>query len=695
MLLLRAITAAVLKVAGVVIGPPMNPGTECTAHVVRLSDERAFRAACDTAVELPDGVYHAWLERPHEITPALTLLEVPAYGNKRIATPFIPSGEVRLAPDSPFERVRLFDVEMRDASSLAFERLADGVTRMPAGRTVAAAVDDRGAVIALSRPTVVGTREPAVVNPDVPRSGGDVIAFLERPLDARGEVALSLETAAGGRRPDVIRDATDRVLAIWYGVESPRARIVAESKTLELAPVDLVLPPRRVTEVRATLQRLPSIHVRVATPDPGVAAKVGGKLLLSVRREHETEELRRIEIDRAGGVYHFEALPRDVYSVALLLPDGEVETEVDVTSGTDADVELALEPIVISGTVWHGKEPAQAKISFRLSRGRANAVTNADGRYEIVLWQPRMYEVQTTILGGGAPPLLDFVRFTESTIFDVEVPRTDVRVRVIGANGGAPIEGASVAVLNTWGGASARREHRQLQNVLTDASGIARVAPLRAGSANIHVVARGYVPAEPRQIDITEETTTVIEIQLRPEDAGKQRVVRLADGTPAAGAELLVADPASPRSVLWRGAAGIDGIVAIPDDLVGLPVVIRHPMAAGAVQIIRDDRAEWKLSVPAPPLRIQVERWNAWPEPAEITLWIDGVEVRGSALAFLASTSASVPANRIWTAHNLPTASLRIAATLHGGAVPRETRGAMATTVSFPWPLDIRIRVTE
>ncbi|HYC90744.1 MAG TPA: carboxypeptidase-like regulatory domain-containing protein [Thermoanaerobaculia bacterium] len=622
-------------------------------------------APCGQPMELPPGKHVAWIERGGEITPFLT--EVESGRKSTIDGPFVPAGEVRTG-----EPVRVFDVETRRGVGKAFERHGSG--SVPAGRVVAAIMDDRGGIVGLSRPV----RVPGGGSVNVTASAGShVIAFLKRPR-AGDEVHVALDA----RPPDVFSDAGDRVLAIWYDIDAPRARITASSKTLELEPVEITPRPNRITDVRGELRLLPSIDVTIA-PLP---REVKTPLHVSVALATDSREIRKIEV-APGRTYRIEALPRDVYSVALLVGGGEVEQPVNLTSGADAALTFAPEPIVVSGVVKHGSEPARAKVSFRLSRSRADAESDDLGRYELLLWQPRMYEVLVTLSGAGAPPpLKDFVSVQRDMTWDVAIPKTDVRVRVVDARTQQPIAKAEAGVLNAWGGTMERPAHRQSQNVTTDENGVARFAPLRPGQATVYVSAKGYFAARPREIVVADDTATVIDVALEPEGERRTVTLLLPDSTPATGAEVFV------EQASWSATAGADGSVGIPRVLGAGPVLVRHPKAASAIRRL-DSETAWRLAPAAPPLRLQVERWTGWPDPASVTIWIDGLPVSGNALRFLTRAPASLPSHGDWVAHHLPAAPLRIIA--RRGQLPAAAQDALAATIPFPWPANAKIQVAD
>ncbi|HVE71569.1 MAG TPA: carboxypeptidase-like regulatory domain-containing protein [Thermoanaerobaculia bacterium] len=642
----------------------------CTAVVAEA------RVACGERVRLGPGVHATWIERRAQITPFLTGVE----GGKAaiIDGPLVAAGEIR-AP----EPVRIFDVETRAGFRTAFERRVTGHSAMPAGRAVAAVTDARGAIIGLSRPVVVTPGRTVTVSADV---GSHVIAFLTRPrrpsADAPDEVTVALETVSATRAPDVFSDAGDRILAIWYDVEARHGRIVAASKTLSLEAIDVAPRPSRVADVRAGLVTLPSIDVVVVPP----RREVSTPMHLSVARNNDNREIRRVTVV-PGKTQRIESLPRDLYSVALLVGGGEMEQRADLTSGVDAALTFAPEPLIVSGVVRHGGDPVRATISFRLGRSRAEATTDDQGRYELTLWQPRMYEVLVTRAESeGVSPFKDFVSVLRDMTYDVEVPGTDVRVRVTDARTGEPIAAANVGILNAWGGEGARASHQQTQNVTTDDAGTARFAPLRPGKATLYVAAEGYFGAKAQELTVADGMRAVIEIRLDPQGEARRITLLLPDNTPAAGAEVFI-QPS------WSATAAANGSVEIPHVLDGSVVLIRHANAASAVRRFDLQGDTWQLGVAAPPLRLGVERWSGWPEPATVTIWLDGVPISGAALRWLTRASASLPSQGDWVAFHLPAAPLRIIA--QRGTLDPGVQAALAASIPYPWPAGAIIRVTD
>lgn len=220
----------------------------------------------------------------------------------------------------------------------------------------------------------------------------------------------------------------------------------------------------------------------------------------------------------------------------------------------------------------------------------------------------------------------------------------------------------------------------------TDDQGVARLAPLRPRKATVYASASGYFTAKPRHVAVADETATVIEVALEPEGERRAVTLLLPDGTPAAGAEVVL------EQASWRATAGADGGVGMPRALGAGPFLIRHPNAASAIRRL-DAETTWHLAPAAPPLRLQVEPWTGWPDPATVTLWIDGVPVSGSTLRFLTRAPAMLPSHGDWVAHHLPAAPLRIIA--RRGTLPAATQEALAITIPFPWPAGATLRVAD
>jgi 5-hydroxyisourate hydrolase-like protein (transthyretin family) len=374
----------------------------------------------------------------------------------------------------------------------------------------------------------------------------------------------------------------------------------------------------------------------------------------------------------------------------------------DLTGGVDGTVEFAPQPFMISGKVTAGDAPKAASVVFRRGNGdTSKAHADSSGAYEVTLWMSDMYIIETILEEDPSqPPFSRATRLWSTRTIDIHVPMTKVKVEVTDAATGKPVAGAEVTTFNRWDDPASGKGSAS-HTVMTDAQGIARLAPLSQGTAEIHVKADGYFKDEPAIIAVTDDSgERTVAVKLRP--AGATSVVRviLPNGAPAEGAEvMLVGDPGG-SSILWSGRADTAGRVSVPRSLAQSILLVRHPAAAGLARRFQDlPDQEYRLIPASPqPLLVRVERRGEPPAGfVGITVWFGGLPLTGGALEFLVRTPAFVPSGGIWKAMSLPREPVRILAS--SGTIDAQIAAgaydALATVVPEPRPAQIVLNVVD
>lgn len=677
----------------------------CQATLVSESDpDTEIHHACGKWFVPPLGKYKVWIEGPSSITPAPVKLIYTSHefrGKGMMAViPRTAAGEIGLRAPFPGTSLRLLNLDSFASGhgvAPAFDRRTSGENvrpvRMPTGRVLVGVFDrDSGDAVALAPPVDVTTGRVAYAEPALPKRGTDVLVVLNRPrVRARSDaevVSLQLHVDGEHESPAVFADSADRVYAVWYGVEGRRARVVANGRELTFPGREFPLRPRRVITVRGRLRALPKLSVEIVSGaelprDVRVQAKrLSGEILTEVALHDTTVDLGH--------------LPAEPVEVVLLSPDIELRQRVDLTNGIDETVQFRPDPLTIHGHLTRGDRGVTGTIAFTLAtRKPVTVVTKDDGSYTARLWSAGTYRIAAA--ASGAAPFELTRHIMRDTELSIDLPRANVEIRVVDEKSNTAVAGARIVA--TPGSADAAQAVARAQSALTDEHGTGTLPPINPGMTRISVIATEYLTAE-RVIYIADtDDTQHFTVELTPVGAdGRERItLRLADGTPASAAELMLMDAGTMSQPLWSGRADAAGVVAVPaiQDTI---LLIRHPQA-GSIAVAAIDGLELRLPAPAPPLAVRFVRANGMPaRHAGITVWMRGIRISsGSALGFLYRVPNATNHDGVWRANNLPQASLRILAVTSDLArsAPAAALDPLALTVLYPWSELPTLRVAE
>ena len=672
----------------------------CKTHLSSVDDpERELLFPCGEWFLPPAGKYRIWLEGPNLLTPGygVTTYEAEPFTGRGIALmmDLAPAGRVALAKSATVPReasFRLLQIRGVMANGVlpgpfdrrvAVDRAHAGV-QMNTGTVVAAFFDRKtNEATALSRPVTVSTGKTSHVAPTAPAKGTDILAILDRPRVVKAgeeEVTLALEAGGGRRKPDVFMNTATQVYGIWYGVEGRAASVRVQSSALHYNGSDIALRPQKVITVRGKLQKLPSVGISINAPD-GALADV--KTSIEVWRSGTV--LRTIPA-ALNQTISLEALPAEVLDIRLVAGPWEFKSSVDLTFGADDAIAFDLQPIVITGVVYHGRDPAPGShVAFECDRDWIRTKTNDDGRYELVFWRPANdYIAEVRVAGREGTPFVEgIIEIQKDSTIDFHVPRTRFTVDVIDAVTRKPITGAQVVAGNAWVG-----DRDAVQTTLTDATGRAHLQPMREGTIVVRARADKYLDSEPirRTVDRIDDEGHM-EIALRPVGETARVHVRV-QGRDASGASVwAVRSTEGQQPPLWRGTAGVDGVVEVPRSVRDALFLVRHDGAASAIHRIAD---VWDLEPSAPPVVLKT------PRQARLALWIGGMRVSGVALRFLTGSLEATNADGTWSAQNLPAAPLRFLAWRSDATqIESGAYDAIATRVDYPWPSVVEIPTVD
>lgn len=591
--------------------------------------------------------------------------------------------EIRLVEGQNFRTVYLRSDKHRVRR--AFDRRVAAATAatgiaVAAGPVIAGIFDRKtDDAIALARPVDVKTGSTARVAPAPPKKGTDVLVVLARPTPAplgKHEVTLSLQVDGKTNKPDVVLPAAANIFAVWYGVEGAEATLLVDAPTAQLPPTPLKLEPGKVVTLRTKLSNRSSIAVSVGGPEDVLRDK---QLTLQLRRDADT--LQKIDAS-PNKELRFDGLTAGTYHVDLRVDDWVLGQRVELRPDADENVLFTLTPIVVTGVVYHGRDPApRADVAFDVGRSWVRTRTDEQGRYEQIFWEPGDYLAEIRI--RDVPPFWD-AGFTirHSQTLDFHVPNTRFVVQVRDAATGKAIAGASVVAASIFEGRQSG-ESRVAQTVTTDESGRAALPPMRPGEMIIRARADGYFESDAtRQMVSQPDAKGEFEIALRPVGDTIRVTLRNPDGSPASNAKLwAVRSPGGHEAPLWNGVTDESGTVAVPRAVRSAFLLIRPQNAAVTVRRLETtDDIVWSLS-PAVPLTLHAGRRT------RIAVWIDDVRLSGTPLALLVGSVEATDDDGNWSAPALPARPLRVLAWRRASpaAIQSGAFDAAATQLPYPW----------
>jgi hypothetical protein len=293
---------------------------------------------------------------------------------------------------------------------------------------------------------------------------------------------------------------------------------------------------------------------------------------------------------------------------------------------------------------------------------------------------------------------------------DLHVPKAEPRVRVVNATTGAGIPNASVIARNIYYPPDSTDEDGEAQKtvvslkLVTDATGVAWLPPLRQGSLELQATAEGYLPMpQPVEERVDGATNQGFEIPLEPVGETVALRLRLPDGAPATRADVSLVESLATGASVFTARADGEGLVQATRKQAGF-LLVKHPAAGFLVREwppqSGDEEAEWVLPAPAgQPLTIQVVDATGQyaVANAELALWVQDQRLAGATLAWLTGSPAEADNIGSWTAANLPRGPVTVLA--WGPRVRDEARSgrldAQASAAEPPWPNPVVVRAIE
>lgn len=679
---------------------------DCSAHLIPRSNQDAeLLYRCGTWFQPPPDDYRVWIEQQNLISPVQTLLSYHGgpFQERGLAAVLdvVPGGNVQLPAEIALaegNQLRLLHLDSHlrlGTLGRAFERRVTGANAhraipMPAGRMIAAITDRDGNAVALSRPIEVREQRTAAMKPAPPQSGSDVLVVLTRARTASkehpDEVQPTLQSDHRTIAPDVFVSSADRFYAIWYGVEAPRATLQLTSATMALPAEELKLRPGTVTTLRRTLEVLPSVDISIHAPS---GAFEGLERSIDVTGP-DRRLVRRLAVKANDA--RVESLPAQPLRIQVTIGSWRFFREVDLSSYEDRDVVFDLQPIILTGTAYRGRDPVAGTVRFYNAPEWVSTTTDGGGQYQVTLWEPGMYAVEIAVRDDRSPPYRDyFVDVPRSDTHDFHIPDSHYSVNVTNAQSGQAVAGAEVIVTNTY--VEGGPEKTTSQGSFAGEDGRAFLPPLRPGSAKILVRARNYQEATLTVPIADDDEPHALDVALRPEGSGTRLIVQFPNGAPCPDAEVIAVANDPSDTILWQSQTEANGAVDVPQRLKGAVLLTRHGDAAPLAHLWNDETATWKLSAPTPPLLVKITDASSEPLPyANMVMWVDGIPLRGHALRFFGGTPPLTDSNGYWRAAALGNQQYELLALRHLQVpVPRSLTRALA----FPWPNDLTIRAGD
>jgi hypothetical protein len=688
---------------------PIEPA-HCASHLVPVTDpDSELLFPCGVWFRPPPATYRVWIEQGDLISPFPNILTYAGgpFKERGLAAMFdmVAGGKVQLSRSIQVAehnqlRVLHLDSHLRLGTlGRFFERRiprdkAHQPVLMPTGRIIAAITDRQGDAVALSGPVTITATTAAPVSPRPPIKGSDVLVILTRARTASKEtpddILMTLDMEERSVPPDVFLSTADRVFGIWYAIDAPRAVFRIASATMALPPEEIKLQQGTVRTLRRTLKTLPRLAISVREPAGTLAdAKRSIDIVTSGQRT-----VRQFAF--TGNQTVAEYLPAEPLQILLKMDGWRFLREVDLTESEDREVTFELEPIVFSGSVYLGKAPAAGTVKFYVGQESVTTETTDGGQFQITLWEPRMYVVEVALENDRAPPYREyFVEILQSGTRDFHIPDNHYAAHITNAHSGQPVVGAEVFVTNIFR-VGEGPEQTTSQGSIAGEDGLAALPPLRAGSVTLVARAKGYIESAPIVFAVDgEHEPASVDIRLRTEAEGVQLQLRLWDGRPAAGADLIAVSNDLSDVILWKSSTEVDGSVRVPSALGGAVLLIRHSHAAALARVWNPSSLDvlpiWQLSPPSAPLSVKVTDTAGEPVRfAHLVLWVEGIPLRGAALRFVSGATPATDRDGYWRATGLGGQTYQILAT-------RELRLPLpewlAQVLEFPWPAEVSVRV--
>jgi hypothetical protein len=554
---------------------------------------------------------------------------------------------------------------------------------------VAILIDEKGRALGVSPRMSVMPGATSTLWPERPKRGDTMVAMFLSRSSTSPQTALDVAIAdsAGTQRPSELIDGSDSLFAIWYALTGPSARIVLESHDYYIPQEQVDAQAGSVTLIVQSLRPLPTLRVAIgALPQRKLRDKP--VMSLEISAPDSESSLKSVSAE-PGTVYTFEKMPVALLMLDLHIGEFVLQTQVDLTKGDDTTINIPLEPLIVSGTVYRGETPVKARISFMQKGAPLIAETDDVGAFEVTLWQPRHYIVETLPADRpSSPPFSQDVAITASTKFDIHVPAGTIVARVFDVADGKQVEQAQIIVRNKWSdekGSSSNVRSIAATGELTE------LPPQRPGTSEIQAFAPGYENATPVIVNI-DETTGRIVVPLPLKRGENPRSLRIMLGTrPAAGAEIATF---SGERMVWHAVADETGQISMPEQYRGVRLIIRHRDAATDVTLAPGDIIT--LKQPAPPLVIRVVHRDETPVgPAPATLTVRGHLTIAEGAFATWSLGATGP-DGIVTLRGLLPEPLRIMATQKTSAqVRKDDYYRMSTIIPFPWPAVVTLKLAD
>jgi hypothetical protein len=638
----------------------------------------------------------------------------------------VPSGRVRLDAEAAASGDELWLLSVGSQAEGWFElsrrrpaaEAAEGVW-MPEGPVLAGLWDPGGErLVALSRPFEVAAGETVTAPLRTPAEGaGDLLLYARESREVTQESFADVEPVVerGGERRAPARtfETAWGLYAAWYGLAAGPAVLSGGGDRVYLEPHTVELEGGTAQRVEMPLLRRPLLDVNLVLP----ALLREESFTLTVRKLPDGEELAKVELREDAGRHRFERLVAGQLEVVLDTHVGVFRRPIELEPAEEGFLLLQPEVIELWGIVSRGGEPHPATVEFQTTAGDSvEAVAGEEGGYRTLSLQP-IRSSRVALTGVDQEPWIEiyFSPLRTSQELDFDVPDVEWTVRVLDSVSRQPVVGARLAVRNEYlrplrpdeeEVSEESRWSAQSRSYEADGDGVARPAPPRPGRVEITAHAEGYQKmAEPLVVEAADPPRDR-ELELLLQPYGETVAVRLtlADGSPAAGAEVLRAASADLRETWFGGAADAAGVVQVPVEPPGGLLLIRHPAAASAVVDWPARRVEEPLAWTLAPvaelplsLRVRDPSGEAPARQAPIALFIDGRRLAGAALHWLFGARPYADNFGLWTGSGLPRTPL--SALAYHRDLHRELEAGgldtLAAPVPYPWPAEVELRAVR
>jgi hypothetical protein len=372
--------------------------------------------------------------------------------------------------------------------------------------------------------------------------------FIYPSTEVAHDLAPALRILDTAVRPDaLVAVSPDRQLAVWFDIPSGPASLEGTSKWWRLtAPAAVRVADRVLSSVKISVARRPRLDVRLFQVELLGPGEVEVELF-------PCDKLVQLDLPpilmhcgaplsgkgRPDGLFSFPDLVPGAYALRWTKPPFQAVRWVDLRDGASREEVVPVELTEIRGRVTRRGAGIVARLRFESNNAgvAADAVTDEDGRYRVVVAQPGGYSVTVRNETGPEHGAGCWVpRQAAQVECDIDVPANAITVRVRTEDGSDVPPSARVTYRVDEPPPSGKTIHGP-GSLSLGADGAAELPPLPNGVLSSEARADGYRVTSAAPLVVADDTKVDVTIVLR-KGTGIRFTLVDPSGRPAAGARL-------------------------------------------------------------------------------------------------------------------------------------------------------------